>query len=144
MPSGTKADLNTNNPYGSKTHKGVDIVVPVGTNVVAPEDGKVVAMNRSDKNGKRVFGNAGLFLNFESADGKRLHKFFHLSVVTEFGGADKLQLPFPFNKGETLALSGGKKGAYGSGNSDGPHLHWEVYVDGVNVNPMSLFPPSTN
>lgn len=144
MPSGTKANLNANNPYDSKTHKGVDIAVPVGTKVVAPEDGKVVAMNGLDKKGKRVFGNAGLFLNFTSTDGKRVHKFFHLSEVTEFGGADKLQLPFPFSKGQTLALSGGEYGAYGSGNSTGPHLHWEVYVEGVNVNPMSLFPPDTN
>jgi hypothetical protein len=144
MPSGTKADLNANNPYDSENHKGVDIVVPVGTKVVAPEDGKVTAINSLDKDKKRVFGKAGLFLNFTSTDGKRVHKFFHLSEVTEFGGADKLQLPFPFSKGQTLALSGGKPGAYGSGNSKGPHLHWEVYVEGVNVNPMSLFPPDTN
>ena len=138
MPMGTKNDINTSNPYNSKTHKGIDIKGGPGLKVVAPENGSVTAMNKLDKNGKPIFGDAGLFLNFTSTDGKRVHKFFHLSVLTEFGGADKLQLPFSFNKGQTLALSGGEKGAYGAGNSSGPHLHWEVWVDGSPVDPMTL------
>ena len=43
-------------------------------------------------------------------------------------------------KATVIGLSGGEKGAYGSGMSTGPHLHFEQQIDGVSVDPKySIF-----
>jgi hypothetical protein len=134
-PSGSESDLNKNNPYNGDGHKGIDIAVSPGILVVAPEDGKITKLPVEDSKGNVQFDNRGLFIEFTSRDEKRVHKFFHLSVIGEASimGAS-------FSKGKALAKSGGKQGTYGAGNAKGAgHLHWEVWVEGKSVNPMSFF-----
>jgi hypothetical protein len=138
-PSGSESDLNRDNPYNGAGHKGIDIAVAPKTLVLAPEDGKVTKINAEDKNGNVTsWDNRGLFLEFTSSDGKRVHKFFHLSRIGEASvvGAS-------FSKGQALARSGGKEGDYGAGNAKGAgHLHWEVWVEGKPENPMNFFKKS--
>lgn len=112
--------------YRRKLHKAVDISCAIGTPIVAPQAGIVVA--------------TGAFLHFAdgSPDGEiytllRIHKdavsqtillFTHLSKHVATVGQRVAQ-------GGRLALSGA------SGRITGPHLHWEVRTGPATANPMT-------
>lgn len=96
-------------------HQGVDIGVPVGTPVVAPDNGTVISAGNA---GSR----AGIGVVIQS--GNQVHKLFHLSQVKVSAG-DMVK------KGQVVALSGN------TGRSTGPHLHWEKHVAGAPTDPMS-------
>lgn len=96
-----------------RLHKGVDIAAPRGTPVVAPATGRVAFVGR-----KGGYG---------------------LTVVLEHGGA--LSTLFGHNSKTTVTegqyvVRGQEISKVGnSGQSTGPHLHYEVRVQGVPVNP---------
>jgi murein DD-endopeptidase MepM/ murein hydrolase activator NlpD len=96
-------------------HKGTDFAVPVGTPVKAPQSGTIQS---AGTNG----GHAGTFVILNA--GGTTHKFFHLSkLLVKTGDTVK--------QGQTVALSGN------TGNSTGPHLHWEKHVAGLPIDPMA-------
>jgi murein DD-endopeptidase MepM/ murein hydrolase activator NlpD len=96
-------------------HKGTDFAVPVGTPVKAPQAGTIQS---AGTNG----GHAGTFVILNA--GGTTHKFFHLSkLLVKTGDTVK--------QGQTVALSGN------TGNSTGPHLHWEKHVAGLPIDPMA-------
>jgi len=97
-----------------KMHKGVDIPMPSGTPVHAADAGTVTNTGYEP-------GGAGNFVQVQHAGGL-LTKYFHLSKIIAFKGA-KLGV------GEVLGLVGT------TGNSSGPHLHFEVWQDGVVQDP---------
>lgn len=104
-------------PWGGnvKMHKGVDIAAPIGTPVLAPSDGVVVFAG-----GKGGYGNA-VILD---------HGY---GIQTLFGHNSQLFV----SEGETVKR-GQKISAVGStGSSTGPHLHYEVRVDGIATDPMN-------
>lgn len=106
-------------PFGQRArgmHWGTDIGVPVGTPVKAPEDCFVGSVGNNST--------AGLHINLTTGAGQLRHRLLHLSQVKVKAG----QL---VRKGDIVALSGN------TGNSTGPHLHWEKYVAGRPVDPMS-------
>lgn len=92
---------------------GTDYAVIVGTHVLAPFAGTVHHV-RSTAGGTtvRLVGDNG-----------HIGYLMHLS---DYVAADGQHVA----EGELIALSGGLKGAPGSGSSTGPHLHADVVVDG--------------
>lgn len=101
-------------------HNGIDIVMPIGTTIVAPADGIV----------EDVYENAigGLQLLYKcSVEGVTyIFGFAHLSrVVVQKGEAKR--------EGEVIAYSGN------SGRSTGAHLHLTTRMNGVLVDPLSVY-----
>lgn len=97
-------------------HYGTDWAMPIGTPVNAPADGRV------EKVGNHPL--AGRFLVVRHDNGYRT-RYLHLSEPLVSRG-DRV------NMGETIAKSGN------TGRSTGPHLHYEVIVNGNQVDPMRV------
>jgi len=126
-PAGGPADVNRGRPLRltPPKHEGIDIVIPVGTVVKAPEAGKIIAQ-AIQKDG------AGLYVKLESLDKKRIHIFMHLSGHIVRKGDVVAQ-------GDELGQSGGKEGDPLAGNAKGAgHLHWGVSQEGQWVDPETL------
>jgi len=105
----------------SGTHMGVDYPM-APTPVVAPCDGHFTKYTTA--------GGGGTTAHFVGADGKTMHAFAHLSITANITPGTALVA------GVTkLGTTGGVKGAPGSGNSSGPHLHWAMSYKGNPVDP---------
>lgn len=98
----------------STYHKGVDWAVPTGTTVVASNGGTVAFAGWASGYGYAVYIN--------HADGRQT-RYGHLSKVLVKAGQTVSQ-------GERIALSGN------TGRSTGPHLHFEIRINGSAVNPL--------
>jgi murein DD-endopeptidase MepM/ murein hydrolase activator NlpD len=98
----------------SGNHRGVDFGSPIGTQVKAPNKGKVVFRKYLD-----VFGGT-LVIDH----GQGIHTlYYHLmKCFPEVGQM--------VEKGEVIALTGH------SGVSSGPHLHWGMSVHNLRVDPL--------
>jgi murein DD-endopeptidase MepM/ murein hydrolase activator NlpD len=96
------------------THTGLDISARRGTPVLAPGHGVVVFAGRNGGLGKTV---------------KVSHGFGYTTV---YGHLDKVEVEpgQEVERGDELGLLGS------TGRSTGPHLHYEVHVDGRAVNPL--------
>jgi murein DD-endopeptidase MepM/ murein hydrolase activator NlpD len=102
---------------GDHKHSGIDLAVPEGSAVSAVKSGTVTFAGWSNGYGYRVVVDHG--------DGTQT-TYSHLSDIgVEVG--DKV------SAGTEIALSGS------TGHSTGPHLHFEVKVDGNYVDPESYF-----
>lgn len=104
---------------GNRNHAGIDIAVPVGTQVKAPADGVVIEAGTVPGYGNVVYIDHGR---------GTISRLAHLSKI----GVSKGDV---VSQGNVIGLSGGARGAPGSGNSRGPHLHQEVRVNGRPVDP---------
>jgi len=98
-------------------HKGVDIVNRRGTPVVATADGRVKFAGYNGGYGRMVVIDHGIGL---------ATKYGHLSKIYVKIG-DRVV------RGQKIGLVGN------SGRSTGPHLHYEVVVNGQSVNPVNYF-----
>ncbi len=105
-------------------HSGVDIATPVGTPVRAAAGG-YVAFTRLG----RQYGNYIMIIH----SGGIATIYAHLSKFN-------VQADSYVERGEIIGYSGGAAGAYGSGLSTGPHLHFEVRQDGIPTNPEQFLP----
>ena len=107
--------VNARSPYGWRKkhpitgkrtfHHGVDVAMPVGTPLIAPADGVVVHKNKTASAGYN------LILRHE---GTWHTVYYHLQKPSHLSIGDEVKT------GEQVALSGN------TGQSTGPHLHWEL------------------
>ncbi|MBQ3798572.1 MAG: M23 family metallopeptidase [Butyrivibrio sp.] len=106
---------NTGIKGASRYHKGVDWATPIGTAVVASSSGVVTRAGWGSGYGYCVY--------IRHPDGRET-RYGHLSKVLVSVGKSVSQ-------GQKIALSGN------TGVSSGPHLHFEILVNGSQVNPMN-------
>jgi murein DD-endopeptidase MepM/ murein hydrolase activator NlpD len=98
---------------GARPHKGIDISAPVGTPITATADGVVNFAGRESE--------YGLVIRLDHGHGYST-VFGHLKDLFVKTGDKVIQ-------GQTIATVGM------SGNSTGPHLHYEVLIQSNPVNP---------
>lgn len=98
-----------------RMHAGLDIVVPPGTPVRAPADGVVSFAGWDDFYGKLVSIDHGYGV---------LTRYAHNSQIF-------VQVGQKISKYDVIASTGN------TGRSTGPHLHYEVRVNGLPVNPLN-------
>lgn len=98
-----------------KLHTGIDIGVPQGTAVVAAQAGHIIYSD--------WYGGYGLVVMIDHGGG----------IVTLYGHNSKLiaKVGQYVEKGQKISLSGT------TGLSTGPHLHFEVRVNGQYVDPLT-------
>lgn len=99
---------------GRRAHKGVDLAAPSGTPIRASADGIV---GRAD-----WFSGYGLYVSLEHG-GNIETRYGHMSRLNVAAGQQ-------VHKGDIIGYVGT------TGRSTGPHLHYEVRIAGVAVNPI--------
>ncbi len=105
-----------------RMHEGIDILTDVGTKVVSAADGVIEFVGIRNGLGNCVVVNHGF--GYETVYG-------HLSRALVKEGQKIV-------RGAPIALTGN------TGLSSGPHLHYEVLHDGVNIDPQQFFFDDSN
>ena len=99
-------------------HAGLDFTAETGTPVYATGDGVVeIAGSQGDGYGNKVVINHGY--GYETLYGN------NSKILVHAGGKVK--------RGQTIALVGS------TGKSTGPHCHYEVWKNGVKIDPVNYF-----
>jgi murein DD-endopeptidase MepM/ murein hydrolase activator NlpD len=94
-------------------HKGLDVATRTGTPIIAPADGLAIFSGRE--------GGFGNMLAIDHGYGI-VTKYAHCSTID-------VKIGQKVKRGDIIARVGN------TGRSTGPHLHYEVAVNGVAVNP---------
>ncbi len=97
-----------------RMHEGIDIAAPVGTPIIATADGVVRKINN-----KRDFG---VVIEISHSEGFETIYAHCQNPAVRQGQSIK--------RGDIIAYVGT------SGKTTGPHLHYEIRIDGVPVNPI--------
>lgn len=102
-----------------KLHTGIDIGAPSGTNILAANDGTVISAGYNNSYGYMVMIDHGG------------------GIVTLYAHASKLLVSkgTAVSRGQVIALVGS------TGMSTGPHLHFEVRINGTYKNPLDYVSP---
>lgn len=102
----------------TKMHKGVDFAAPVGTPIYSAGDGTITE------------------IGWKSGYGKFIQVKHSPTLSTAYAHASNfaknLKKGSRIKQGQVIAYVGT------TGNSTGPHLHYEVKINGKHVNPMSV------
>jgi murein DD-endopeptidase MepM/ murein hydrolase activator NlpD len=100
----------------TRMHKGVDFRAGYGTPILAATDGRVIAAGRAGGYGNQVrLAHAGGLVT----------SYSHMSRILAQAGATVRQ-------GQVIGYVGS------TGLATGPHLHYELYRNGVPINPTSV------
>jgi murein DD-endopeptidase MepM/ murein hydrolase activator NlpD len=100
-----------------RMHEGIDFRASIGTEIYATGDGVVKAASRR--------GNYGLLLEIDHGYGYS-SRYAHLS-----GFADGIRPGTKVERGQLVGYSGD------TGLTNGPHLHYEVHLNGRAVDPLN-------
>lgn len=111
---------NITSTFGKRSrgdyHTGIDLAGRYGDNIYAYKSGKVIKVQYSNKS----YGN---MVMIEHKDGSKT-RYAHMSSI-------KVSMGQNVSCGETIGYMGS------TGNSTGNHLHFEVIIDGIPVNPYN-------
>lgn len=108
-------------------HRAIDLRAAVGTPVYAAEDGTVdwvQAWDGHSTSGDQSYGNLVRIRHADYNDGKLQTLYAHLKE-------SKVKYGQTVKEGELIGYSGN------TGNSTGPHLHFEVRLNGTRYNPLN-------
>ena len=121
MPSIWPANGEVSSPYGLRWggtdfHPGMDIANDMGTPIVATADGMVTVAGWNS-------GGYGNMVDIDHGNG----------IMTRYGHGSQVVVSAGqyVRKGQLIMYMGS------TGFSTGPHVHYEVHVDGQTVNPVS-------
>lgn len=103
------------------THNGIDIANIIGTPIYSTADGTVIAVGSSGNFGKRIM----IYNGTDETGVTYVTIYAHLSQFSVSVG-DKV------TQGALIALMGN------TGYSTGPHLHYEIRVNGSPINPRQF------
>jgi murein DD-endopeptidase MepM/ murein hydrolase activator NlpD len=109
-------------------HTGIDLAVPLGTPVFAAADGVVMLARPMTDAGGLLVGYGNYVVVQHDAGLKTLYG--HLLTI----GVKEGDL---VHRGQLIGLVGS------TGNSTGPHTHFEVRIDNSPVDPMQMLPTAT-
>lgn len=99
-----------------RMHNGIDIASPIGTPIKSPATGKVVYAGKGSGYGNMIIIQHGYGISTV---------FAHLSSISVKSGET-------VKRGDVIAEVGS------TGYSTGPHLHYEVQVDGIPADPLAF------
>jgi len=100
-------------------HTGIDMAMSVGTPIHAADSGMVVSAGWQSGYGQTI--------RIDHGQGRFVTVYAHLSRIA-------VNLGQVVETGQVIGYSGN------TGNSTGPHLHFEIRVDGVPRDPTDFFP----
>ena len=104
--------------YGyEKFHAGIDVPASIGSSILAADGGTVIVSDYD--------GGYGNYIMINHGNG-RVTLYAHMSSRAVAAGAN-------VNKGQVIGFVGS------TGNSTGPHLHFEVRVNGSTTDPCNYF-----
>lgn len=105
-------------------HTGIDIPQPQGTPIAAAAPGYVAWVRQG-----ALYGNYIMIVHTDGLATLYAHLSRTIVKQDQYVG-----------RGEIIGRSGGALGSSGAGLSTGPHLHFEVRLDGIPVNPLEYLP----
>lgn len=105
-------------PRGDRMHKGIDLAAPMGTPVLSAADGRVTYADWA--------GTYGILVMIDHGDG----------VVTKYAHNSALRV----RPGQTVRAGQHIADLGSTGRSTGPHVHFEVEIDGEAVDPLLYLP----
>lgn len=109
-------------PFGfrnKRLHEGIDVPAPTGNVIVSAMDGTVLSSGYTSGHGNTVL--------IEHKNGFTTRYSHNSAVFVKRGDVIK--------KGQIVALAGS------TGNSTGPHLHFELRFRDIPLNPLDFLPP---
>lgn len=114
---------SVSSPFGwrpGEFHTGIDIAAAYGEPIRAADSGTVVQVSTS-------WGGYGKQVVIDHGGGRTLTRYAHMSAFA-------VQVGQEVKKGQVIGYVGN------TGRSTGPHLHFEVIVNGKAVNPINYYP----
>ena len=121
IPGHTSISAGYPNYSSGQYHGGIDFPCPTGSKVVAAQKGIVITVKRLDYS----YGYYVMIYHGTDAKGRSVVTLYahNSSILVSVGDTVK--------KGQQIAKSGS------TGNSTGPHCHFELRFDGTRVNPKN-------
>jgi murein DD-endopeptidase MepM/ murein hydrolase activator NlpD len=104
----------------SRAHEGIDVVAPMGAPIVAPAAGRVIKAERES--------GYGLMVQIDHGNGLVTTYAHILRIAVSVGQR--------VTRGQMIATVGN------TGLSTGPHLHYEIHLNGKPVDPLTFVMPA--